>query len=107
VPAEVAVRPTASLSPGELTRAELAVLALRRTTCLLLDEPTTHLDLASLEALEAALTDWPGAIVVASHDERFREALGVTRTLTLGAPAVFRPTSRRSSGPPSSSSMEE
>jgi len=83
LPAEVVLRPAASLSPGELTRAELAVLALRRTTCLLLDEPTNHLDLGSLEALEAALAGWPGALVVASHDERFRSALGVTRTLAL------------------------
>jgi ATPase subunit of ABC transporter with duplicated ATPase domains len=81
--AEVVVRPPASLSPGEATRAELAVLALRRTTALLLDEPTNHLDLASLEALEAALRDWPGALVVASHDRRFREALAITRTVAL------------------------
>jgi ATPase subunit of ABC transporter with duplicated ATPase domains len=83
VGAEVVVRPARSLSPGELTRAELAVLALRLTTCLLLDEPSNHLDLASLEALEEALRGWPGALVVASHDARFREALGVTRTVVL------------------------
>jgi ATPase subunit of ABC transporter with duplicated ATPase domains len=83
LPAEVVMRPPSSLSPGELTRAELAVLALRRTTCLLLDEPSNHLDLGSLEALEAALAGWPGALVVASHDARFRETLGVTRTLRL------------------------
>jgi ATPase subunit of ABC transporter with duplicated ATPase domains len=83
LPTEVVMRPPSSLSPGELTRAELAVLALRRTTCLLLDEPSNHLDLGSLEALEAALAGWPGALVVASHDARFRETLGVTRTLRL------------------------
>jgi ATPase subunit of ABC transporter with duplicated ATPase domains len=83
VAAEVVMRPASSLSPGELTRAELAVLALRRTTCLLLDEPSNHLDLASLEALEEALREWPGALVVASHDARFRDVLGVTRTVAL------------------------
>ncbi|CAB4897067.1 unannotated protein [freshwater metagenome] len=82
--AEVVVRPPRSLSPGELTRAELAVLALRRTTCLLLDEPTNHLDLPSLEALEAALRDWPGALVVAGHDRRFHEGLGITQTVRMG-----------------------
>ncbi|MGE4428480.1 MAG: ATP-binding cassette domain-containing protein [Solirubrobacteraceae bacterium] len=83
--AEVVQRPSGTLSPGELTRAELAVLAGRRTTCLVLDEPTNHLDVASLEAVEAALAGWPGALVVASHDQRFREALEVTRTVTLPA----------------------
>jgi ATPase subunit of ABC transporter with duplicated ATPase domains len=57
-----ASRPAATLSPGERTRAELAVLAHRRAACLLLDEPTNHLDLASLELLERALRGWPGAL---------------------------------------------
>ncbi|MBF6620457.1 MAG: ABC-F family ATP-binding cassette domain-containing protein [Patulibacter sp.] len=82
--AEVVQRSPATLSPGELTRAELAVLAATRTTCLVLDEPTNHLDIASLEAVEAALADWPGALVVASHDARFRGALAVNRTVELG-----------------------
>jgi ATPase subunit of ABC transporter with duplicated ATPase domains len=82
--AEVVQRPPATLSPGELTRAELSVLAATRTTCLVLDEPTNHLDIASLEAVEAALADWPGALVVASHDARFRSALAVNRTVELG-----------------------
>jgi ATPase subunit of ABC transporter with duplicated ATPase domains len=81
--ADVAGRPAATLSPGERTRAELAVLAHRRATCLLLDEPSNHLDIASLEALEAALEDWPGALVVATHDLRLQAALRLEIELAL------------------------
>jgi ATPase subunit of ABC transporter with duplicated ATPase domains len=81
--ADAAERPAATLTPGERTRAELAVLAHRRATCLLLDEPSNHLDVASLEVLEAALEDWPGALVVATHDRRFRSALRLDRELSL------------------------
>jgi ATPase subunit of ABC transporter with duplicated ATPase domains len=81
--ADVAARPAPTLSPGERTRAELAVLGLRRATCLLLDEPTNHLDVASLEALEAALGGWPGGLVVATHDRRLRDALALEREIAL------------------------
>jgi ATPase subunit of ABC transporter with duplicated ATPase domains len=48
---------------------------------LLLDEPTNHLDLHGVEALEAMLQSWPGALVVVSHDERFLENLNLSHRL--------------------------
>ncbi|MBO9533699.1 MAG: ABC-F family ATP-binding cassette domain-containing protein [Solirubrobacteraceae bacterium] len=81
--ADQASRPAATLSQGERTRAELAVLGASRTSLLLLDEPTDHLDLASVEAVEAALDGWPGAVVVATHDERFAERLGAREVIDV------------------------
>jgi ATPase subunit of ABC transporter with duplicated ATPase domains len=83
ITAELACRNGATLSPGERTRAELAVIAQQRATCLLLDEPTNHLDVESLEVLQAALDGWPGALVVATHDRRLAESLRLDREVAL------------------------
>jgi ATPase subunit of ABC transporter with duplicated ATPase domains len=74
-------RPAASLSPGERTRAGLALLMARQTNCLVLDEPTNHLDLASVEQLEQALEGYLGTVLLVSHDRRLLEQVVTTRTV--------------------------
>ena len=76
-------RPGSSLSPGERSRALLALLMAGGVNCLVLDEPTNHLDLAAIEQLEGALAEFDGTLVVVSHDRRFLEALHLTRTVEL------------------------
>jgi ABC-type transport system involved in cytochrome bd biosynthesis fused ATPase/permease subunit len=82
-PSEVAQRGIATLSPGERTRVALTVVAHQRATCLLLDEPTNHLDIESLEIVEAALRDWPGGLVVVTHDRRLQRELRLDRRFAL------------------------
>ena len=81
--AEHVLRPARTLSPGERTRAGLAVLAGRGVNCLVLDEPTNHLDLPALEQVEAALGTFGGTVLLVSHDRRLLEAVTVTRTLRV------------------------
>jgi ATPase subunit of ABC transporter with duplicated ATPase domains len=76
-------RQAATLSPGERTRAALALFAARGVNCLLLDEPTNHLDLEAIEELERALASYEGALVVVSHDRRFLERLAIEQTIGL------------------------
>jgi ATP-binding cassette subfamily F protein 3 len=76
-------KPISALSGGELSRVALARLILAAPNVLLLDEPTNHLDIASREALEAALSTFPGSIVVVSHDRELIDRL-VTRLIVLG-----------------------
>jgi ATPase subunit of ABC transporter with duplicated ATPase domains len=76
-------REAARLSPGERTRAGLALLAAKGVNCLVLDEPTNHLDLEAIEELERALETYEGCLLVVTHDRRFLEQLSVTRTISL------------------------
>ncbi len=81
--AEHVGRTGVSLSPGERTRAQLAELQARRVNLLVLDEPTNHLDLEAVEQLETALQGYDGTVVLVTHDRRFLERFGATRTIAL------------------------
>ncbi len=76
-------RGTRTLSPGQRTRVELAVLQARGVNLLVLDEPTNHLDLPAIEQLEAALRNFAGTLVLTTHDRRLLEALRFTRIWDL------------------------
>ncbi|MEU3650581.1 ABC-F family ATP-binding cassette domain-containing protein [Lentzea sp. NPDC034063] len=81
-------RPAASLSPGERTRAALALLQGRGVNLLVLDEPTNHLDLAAIEQLESALDNYPGTLLLVTHDRRMLEAVQVNRHLAVSGGQV-------------------
>ncbi len=78
-------RPLSQLSGGERTRIQFARLLLEDPDLLILDEPTNHLDIEAIEWLERWLRDWPGAVIVVSHDRFFLDR--VTNTVWDLTPA--------------------
>jgi ATP-binding cassette subfamily F protein uup len=83
-PAERANSPVKALSGGERNRLLLARLLTRPANVLVLDEPTNDLDIETLELLEAYLADWPGTLLLVSHDRAFIDHV-VTSTLVFEA----------------------
>jgi ATPase subunit of ABC transporter with duplicated ATPase domains len=77
------------LSPGERTRASLALLQARGVNCLVLDEPTNHLDLPAIEQLESALDSFGGTVLLVSHDRQLLERFAPARSITLDAGRVI------------------
>jgi ATPase subunit of ABC transporter with duplicated ATPase domains len=86
--ADDVTRPGESLSPGERTRASLALLMARGANLLVLDEPTNHLDLEAIEQLEAALDAFTGTVLLVTHDRSMLERVHVTRTFDVRAGTV-------------------
>jgi ATPase subunit of ABC transporter with duplicated ATPase domains len=89
-------RPAGSLSPGERTRAALALLQARGVNLLVLDEPTNHLDLPAIEQLESALANYPGTLLLVTHDRRMLAAVHTNRHLEVVNGVVTSPPPRNS-----------
>ena len=88
-PAQRARSPVRMLSGGERNRLLLARLFAQPANLLVLDEPTNDLDIESLELLEQKLQDYPGTLLLVSHDRRFLDNI-VTQTLVAEGNGVWR-----------------
>ncbi|MDN3310377.1 ABC-F family ATP-binding cassette domain-containing protein [Microbacterium oryzae] len=86
--AEHVGRPVGELSPGERTRAGLAVLQATGVNLLVLDEPTNHLDVVAIEQLEQALESYEGTLLLVTHDRRMLENVRIERRWSVEAGSV-------------------
>jgi ATPase subunit of ABC transporter with duplicated ATPase domains len=77
------MRTAATLSPGERTRAALALLQARGVNMLVLDEPTNHLDLPAIEQLESALESFGGTVLLVTHDRQMLATVRITRHIKV------------------------
>jgi ATPase subunit of ABC transporter with duplicated ATPase domains len=82
------LRPAATLSPGERTRAALALLQARGVNLLVLDEPTNHLDLPAIEQLEQALDNYAGTLLLVTHDRQMLAAVSTNRQIEVAGGRV-------------------
>ena len=76
-------RPVGGLSPGERTRAVLALFSAKGVNCLVLDEPTNHLDLPAIEQLEQALDSFEGTLLLVTHDRQLLESVRLDRVVEV------------------------
>ncbi|MCX6234802.1 MAG: ABC-F family ATP-binding cassette domain-containing protein [Bacteroidetes bacterium] len=81
-------RPLNTFSGGWQMRVELAKILLRKPDLLLLDEPTNHLDIDSIQWLEQFLIDYPGAVVLVSHDRALLDNV-TTRTIEISLGKIY------------------
>jgi ATP-binding cassette subfamily F protein 3 len=81
-------RTVETFSGGWRMRIELAKILLRRPNVFLLDEPTNHLDIESIQWLEDFLKDYPGAVLMISHDRTFLDNI-TKRTLEISAGKIY------------------
>ena len=86
--ADQVTRLVGRLSPGERTRAAMALLQARGVNLLVLDEPTNHLDLPAIEQLEQALASYDGALLLVSHDRRLLGNVDLDQSWAVDAGAV-------------------
>jgi ATPase subunit of ABC transporter with duplicated ATPase domains len=86
--AEHVLRPAGTLSPGERTRAALALLQAVGVNLLVLDEPTNHLDLPAIEQLEQALETYEGTLLLVTHDRHMLDVVRTNRHLEVDAGKV-------------------
>ena len=88
---EMVFQQISSLSGGERARLSLLKMMLSGSNVLVLDEPTNHLDISSKEVVEDALLDFPGTVIVVSHDRYFLNKVQMSvNELCLNLPEIYR-----------------